>query len=85
MQFSNDIILVNWGTLLIWFLEDIVIYLRLFFDKIGSKQSVCCFAQPERLFNVRSHGLLLHTVLPLLCFVVIVIHLVQILIHALLV
>ena len=85
VQFTDNIVEVDWRTLLIGLLEDIVVHLGLLFNQIGGKQSVCRLAQSQRLFDVCPHCLPFHIVLPLFSLVTLVVHMVQILIHSLLV
>ena len=84
VKFAYNVCKVN-RALFARLLEEAAIDLCLFFDKICSEEIVCGFSHVERLLNILTHPLLLHTVLHLLNLVSIVIDLVHDLVHALLV
>ena len=66
-------------------MEDIFVHLGLLFNEIGGEQIVRRLAQSQRLLDVSPHRLPFHTVLPLFRLVTLMVHMVQILIHSLLV
>ena len=84
VKFTYNVCKVNWA-LFARFLEEIAIDLCFLLDKICSEEIVCGFSHLERLLNIQTHRLLLHSVLHLLSLVSIVIELVHDLVHALLV